>query len=180
MNLKKRILVNPLVLFERAIINAQGLLKFSENFDNQKTKMIKKSILSKTKIKEFDLLITDPPYMGLIEYEELSSVWNVWLSSFFDMKHRKVNGMSFDAWKKLIMGIFKKTETLKVNGKIIISINHNKLDLVEEIISISNNFKGIELLEIREVKIDRSSESNVGKENWHNMDKYLIFIKKEV
>ncbi len=100
---KRHMEQNPVILFQRAVEDRQGIVKakkssekllankvkiaknFQELVDNKKDKnllilTIDALDLSKS-IPEnsIDYVITDPPYGGLIQYFSLSSIWAIWL-----------------------------------------------------------------------------------------------------
>lgn len=100
---KRHMEQNPVLLFQRAVKNRQGIIKAkksSSNLLNDKVKFAKNfnELTDSTKnknlfIKTFDFLdlskiipensidyvLADPPYGGLIQYFSLSSLWAIWL-----------------------------------------------------------------------------------------------------
>ena len=181
MNLSKRIIINPLILFERAFFGNQGLKKFLQTFNlnNQNVSYEFFNILNDKKDFKYDLIITDPPYSDIIQYDKLSLVWEVWLSKFLKYsitkKKKLTPSLSLNLIKRLIDISYEK---LKNNKYCIFSYNTKKEEEIEEIEKIILEKKGMKLIKIINKSIERSSESNVGKNNWHNIDKYFI-VRKE-
>ena len=100
LKLKQRLEMNPFVLYERAIEGRQGIvsgktsskkrikdsIRWAKSFDDLskgKNFLVKnKNVLELTDFipkNSIDYVITDPPYGGLIDYFDLSSLWTVWL-----------------------------------------------------------------------------------------------------
>ena len=102
---KRRMEQNPVVLFERACFDKQGVKKALLNSkDRLPQKVTKNKIVSKKSYKKnqmlnygtldisdlldyipeksVDFIITDPPYGGLVQYMDLSMVWLVWLQHY--------------------------------------------------------------------------------------------------
>ncbi len=100
---KRHMEQNPVILFQRAVEDRQGIIKAKESSDKLLAGKIKiaktfnelkdekkdKNLLILTldaldlskKISEnsIDYVLTDPPYGGLIQYFSLSSIWAIWL-----------------------------------------------------------------------------------------------------
>ena len=105
--LKKRMELNPFVLYERAIESNQGILKGKtssnerlsdqvkfcntvNDLDSCNLLLLQKDTLELTsflKENSVDYVITDPPYGGLIPYFSLSYIWSSWLSLVDDNFH---------------------------------------------------------------------------------------------
>ena len=99
--LRKNMELNPYVLFERAIEGNQGVIRGKASSAErlgkkiQRAKDLKNFFLGKGNLlllnhnsleldgvvqkNSVDCIITDPPYGGLIQYFDLSSVWSSWL-----------------------------------------------------------------------------------------------------
>ena len=99
--LRKRMELNPFVLYERAIEKNQGIIKGKtssnerlgnhirpaksiNDFDSDSNLLLlqKNTLEIDSFLKEnsVDYVITDPPYGGLIPYFDLSFIWSAWLS----------------------------------------------------------------------------------------------------
>jgi len=100
---KRHMEQNPVVLFQRAVEDRQGVIKAKKSSDKLlagKVKLAKnfKELSDKNKDKNLliltidaldlskeisensiDYVLTDPPYGGLIQYFSLSSLWAIWL-----------------------------------------------------------------------------------------------------
>ena len=100
---KRHMEQNPVILFQRAVEDRQGIIKakkssdrllvgkvkIAKNFEELKDTKKDKNLLILTldaldlskKIPEnsIDYVLTDPPYGGLIQYFSLSSLWAIWL-----------------------------------------------------------------------------------------------------
>jgi len=100
---KRHMEQNPVILFQRAVEDRQGIIKakkssdkllvdkvrFAKNFKELADEKKDKNLLILTldaldlsrKIPEnsIDYVLTDPPYGGLIQYFSLSSLWAIWL-----------------------------------------------------------------------------------------------------
>lgn len=104
--LGKNMELNPFMLFERAIEGNQGIIKGKTNSSKRLKQKIKHAknlkalnsdhgnllLLNQNTLEldntipknSVDYVITDPPYGGLIQYFDLSSVWSVWLELYDD------------------------------------------------------------------------------------------------
>lgn len=100
---KRHMEQNPVILFQRAVEDRQGIIKakksserllagkvkIAKNFEELISEKKNKNLLVLTidaldlskKIPEnsIDYVLTDPPYGGLIQYFSLSSLWAIWL-----------------------------------------------------------------------------------------------------
>ncbi len=100
---KRHMEQNPVILFQRAVEDRQGIIKakkssdrilagkvkIAKNFEELADEKKDKNLLILTldaldlskKIPEnsIDYVLTDPPYGGLIQYFSLSSLWTIWL-----------------------------------------------------------------------------------------------------
>lgn len=98
---------NPLIQFERAIFGNTGVLKcllsrqkylpkYTYSTDICKLEKVNGVVLlkdAKTINSGFvaQLLITDPPYGSIIQYGELSLIWNIWLYKYNRKYHFSLN-----------------------------------------------------------------------------------------
>ena len=101
----RRMEQNPLIVFDRACFDKQGVLSALENANERLSSPVKinevrqgNGIKAKSAInygtidvadlldyvpeKSVDFVITDPPYGGLVQYLDLSLVWLVWLKEY--------------------------------------------------------------------------------------------------
>ncbi len=101
LKVRKNMEMNPFILFERAVEKNQGILKgkassaerlqrkikpardVQELLDGEKNMLLLKhntaELCDVIPENSVDYVITDPPYGGLIQYFDLSSIWSVWL-----------------------------------------------------------------------------------------------------
>ncbi|WP_312694948.1 DNA methyltransferase [Caproiciproducens sp.] len=105
----RRLEQNPLIVFERACFDRQGVLnslidahsripqkiklndvcqsnKYKSNVNINYGKMDVADLLDYIPAKSVDFIITDPPYGGLVQYMDLSLIWLVWLQNY-DIKY---------------------------------------------------------------------------------------------
>lgn len=101
----RRMEQNPLVVFDRACFDKQGVLSALENANDRLSSPVRinevkqgNGIKAKAAInygtidvadlldyvpeKSVDFVITDPPYGGLVQYLDLSLIWLVWLKAY--------------------------------------------------------------------------------------------------
>lgn len=100
---KRHMEQNPVILFQRAVEDRQGIIKakkssdkllagkvrLAKNFEELADKTKDKNLLiltldaldlsKKIPKNSIDYVLTDPPYGGLIQYFSLSSLWTIWL-----------------------------------------------------------------------------------------------------
>lgn len=105
----RRMEQNPLVVFERACFDKQGVISALNNSKERLGTPIKTNEIGRGKKlkanaainygkidvadlldhipeKSVDFIITDPPYGGLVQYMDLSLIWLVWLKNY-DVKY---------------------------------------------------------------------------------------------
>lgn len=101
---------NPLIIFERACFDKQGVKASLSNAANRLPQNVKSAQITtgkKLKLtadinygsidvadlldtippKSVDFIITDPPYGGLVQYLSLSQIWLVWLEKYNEKYH---------------------------------------------------------------------------------------------
>lgn len=101
----RRMEQNPLIVFERACFDKQGVLSSLRNAEERLPHKLKiheikqgaryraaatinygqidvADLLDYVPEKSIDFIITDPPYGGLVQYMDLSLVWLVWLQKY--------------------------------------------------------------------------------------------------
>ena len=138
-----------------------------------------------------DLIITDPPYGGLIQYCDLSYIWNIWLEKF-DKKYytdfsneitiKKNVKTEKNYMEDLSVAIRNMYEVLKDKGKLIITFNSNDISVwIAFLNSIKNG--GFKINRIVHQQNLRSSEANVANVSGiSGTDYYLVcskILKKE-
>lgn len=197
MFLKKNMEQNPLIQFKRALIEKNGVIKALES----RNKYLPKYTYS-TSLEDMDkvdgvvllkdsklisgfnanLIITDPPYGSIIQYGELSSIWNVWLENF-DKKYVVnlndeiivKNDNDYSKYTKDMSLVFSNCSDILPNtGIMIMTFNSNSIkdwDCINNIINNSN----LEIQKKYMQKNKRSSEANVNvSSDLANSDYYFI------
>ena len=88
--------------------------------------------------KKIDFILTDPPYGGLVQYLDLSSIWLIWLKKFdarFTPNYNseiiiKGNLIGFDQYKRRFENAVKNLNlVLKDTGKVIFTFHNKKLNI---------------------------------------------------
>ena len=202
MFLKKNMEQNPLIQFKRALLEKNGVIKALES----RNKYLPKYTYS-TSLEDMDkvdgivllrdskfingfnakLIITDPPYGSIIQYGELSSIWNVWLENF-DKKYVVnlndeiiiKNDNDYSKYTQDMSLVFSNCSNILPNtGIMIMTFNSNSIkdwDCINNIINNSN----LELQKKYMQKNKRSSEANVNvSSDLANSDYYFILENKK-
>ena len=202
MFLKKNMEQNPLIQFRRALLEKNGVIKALES----RCKYLPKYTFS-TSIKDIDkvdgivllkdsklidnfnakLIITDPPYGSIIQYGELSSIWNVWLENFdkkyvVDLKSEIIvkNENDYSQYNNDMSLVFSNcSKILPDKGAMIMTFNSNNIKdwkCINYIID-NSNFK---LKKKYMQKNKRSSEANVNiSSDLANSDYYFILENEQ-
>ena len=194
---------NPIIQFERAINGRTGVVncllsrdkylpRYTYSTDLKDIQNVDGIVLLKdsrevSKGFKADFIITDPPYGSIIQYGELSQVWNVWLN-----KYDKRYIVSLD--KEIIVNKHKNYEQyiqnmahvftncrklLKPNGDIIVTYNSNKH---EDWIALEQSINAATLY-IKEKKIQmnkRSSEAQVGSKQGIAISDYYLSLSPNI
>lgn len=190
---------NPILQFERAIYGNSGVLQclksrykylpsYTYSTDIKDLHKVNGIVLlqdCKTIKTGFNanLVITDPPYGSIIQYGELSLVWNVWLNKY-DSKYAV-------SLKQEIIINRKKTHEqyindmvkvwnncrnlLKDNANVIVTYNSNSKDdwqALQEILQRTDLY----VKEQRIQKNKRSSEANVSSKNGIGITDYYFIL----
>lgn len=189
---KKQMEMNPLLLFKNSCFGKQSTLKClcyakkyfkripkiadinKVDFDPLKDIDIWYGIVDIKKIdkiipsKSVDFILTDPPYGGLIQYLDLSSVWLSWLE-LFDNKYSPnyeeeitINGQKDykyfeDSFSKALKILNK---LLKDDGKIVLTFNNKDLRIWSTFLKSIEN-AGFKIEKVIHQQNKRTSESNV-------------------
>ena len=96
---------------------------YSAGYQNDWRQQISTSSLTKTKIPEcsVDYLFIDPPFGANIQYSELNSLWESWLSVWTNAQkeavENSVQGKSLDDYRKLMADSFGETYRLLKPGR---------------------------------------------------------------
>lgn len=194
---------NPIIQFERAINGSAGIIncllsrnrylpRYTYSTDLKDLEKVDGVVLLKdsrevSKGCKINLVITDPPYGSIIQYGELSQVWNVWLN-----KYDKKYIVSLD--KEIIVNKNKGYEQyisnmtqvltncrkmLNSNGSIILTYNSNKTEdwgaLEQAILSASLN------IEEKQIQINkRSSEAQVSSKQGIAISDYYFSLSSKI
>lgn len=141
----------------------------SQNFD------IKYGIIDINTITDYldeqsvDFIMTDPPYGGLVQYLDLSSIWLVWLGKYNEKFYPNyeaeitVNRATQDLStykKKFGNGIKNLFKILKNNGKIVFTF-HNKKIVIWNAFLNSIAMAGFKIEKVIHQQNRRTGESNV-------------------
>ncbi len=175
---------NPIIQFERAIFGNSGVIaclksrnmylpKYTystnlediENVDGVVLLQDSKEIKSGFKPQ---LVLTDPPYGSVIQYGELSQVWNVWLEQYSKKYKTSINNEIIvnknKNYKKYILDMTTVLSNCRFllypNGTIILTFNSN--DSADwEALDCAINKSKLMIKEKMHQKNKRSSEANV-------------------
>lgn len=194
---------NPIVQFERAILGNAGVLKClksrneylpqynysSDIKDIQSVDGI--AVLSDCKnIKDgfkADFMITDPPYGSVIQYGELSQVWNVWLEKY-DKRYRVsleneiiVNkNSSYSKYINDMTCVLRNCRNILKKGKnFIMTFNSNNNDDWKALSAAIDN-SGFEVVERCLQKNKRSSEANVQLKEGIGISDYYFLLTENL
>ena len=203
MYLKNRMEQNPLIQFERSIFEKNGLIKslickdkylplYSFSMDIRDLNKSDGIVLLKDskQIKNgfnAQLIITDPPYGSIIQYGELSRIWNVWLEKFDSLyKNDLENEVIINKEKDYVqycndMSCILKNcyNLLKKNGLLIMTFNSNNIkDWYYINRSINNSSFIIKTKYLQ--KNMRSSEANVKLTSDLAITDYYFILEKMI
>ena len=119
--------------------------------------------------KSIDFIITDPPYGGLVQYLDLSYIWNVWLKHYdksfsnieFDSEitiNKKFDLTNYET--KMTSALKKLNTILKDDGKMVITFHNQKIEIWNSFIRSLQNSNFI-IEKVIHQKNRRSGESVV-------------------
>ena len=203
MYLSKSMEQNPLIQFKRALFEKNGVIKalesrksylptytYSTNINDLDKVDGIVCIKDSKQMKNFraDFIITDPPYGSIIQYGELSSLWNIWLENFDDKY--KINlddeiivkkDCNYFKYMQDMDKVFSNCfDILADNGKMILTFNSNNEKDWECINSIINNSRFDFIMKYCQ-KNKRSSEANVNiVSDLGNSDYYFVLEKSKI
>lgn len=141
----------------------------SKNFD------IKYGIIDINTITEYvdkesvDFVMTDPPYGGLVQYLDLSSLWLIWLQKYdkkfkpdFDSEITIKKGIQeINTYQSRFQnGIKNLYKILKPNGKIIITFHNKDIKIWNAFLN-AITFSGFKIEKVIHQQNRRTGESNV-------------------
>jgi len=202
MSLSKYMEQNPLVQFERSFIENNGVIKalHSRNeylplysYSNKLEDINNCDGIALTlDVKKFnytglvDMIIADPPYGNIIQYGELSLLWNVWLSKIYPNYSFNLDDeiivrstKSYDIYQKDMTQVLRMCHRLlKDNGKCILTFNSNNLQDWYAITKAIRN-SGFLLSKYYLQTNRRSSEANVAAKSGTAISDYYMILCKQ-
>lgn len=194
---------NPIMQFERAINGKTGIIncllsrdeylpKYSYSTNIKDLSKVDGVILLKdsrevSKGFKSDLVITDPPYGSIIQYGELSQVWNVWLSKY-DKRYivsldKEIIVNKNNGYEQYIHNMTKVLtncrKILKPDSSIIITYNSNK---TEDWIALKQAIYAASLcIEEKQIQVNkRSSEAQVSSKQGIAISDYYFSLSSKI
>ncbi len=202
---KKQMEMNPLLVFENSCFgkqSVQSVMRYAmERYHNKL--IIKdinntnfnindivdiwygvvdaKTISSIIPENSIEFILTDPPYGGLVQYLDLSSIWLAWLV-LYDNKYQPLYELELTVGKKKTENDFANEfsvtlkelhRVLKNDGKIVITFNNKKIETWASLISAIYNANFV-IEEVIHQPNKRSGESNVDDPNGVSSSDYYI------
>lgn len=207
---KKQMEMNPLLLFKNSCLGKQSALSSLEFANSYFTKKPKIADITKEKLdlnkdidiwygivdvkdinkyipnKTVDFILTDPPYGGLVQYLDLSTVWLSWLELLdnrFVPNYEKeiiVNNNSTqndfkNSFKSGLLGLHK---VLKDHSKMVLTFNNKDLSTWGSFLTAIND-SGFSIEKVIHQQNKRTGESNVSDPYGTSAaDFYIRCIKK--
>ena len=115
-----------------------------------------------------DFVLTDPPYGGLIQYLDLSTVWLSWLELYdkkyspnFNEEITVNNDNTYEGFKtNFAIALNKINRVLKPNGKLVLTFNNSDLQTWSSFLS-AITIAGFEIEKVIHQQNKRTGESNV-------------------
>ncbi len=187
--------MNALLVFESSCIGKQSVesaLKNVEKYIGKRPKILKvsESLKNKNKLSGFDLkygivdintitdyipkksidfIMTDPPYGGLVQYLDLSSIWLNWLKNI-DVKYKPnynaeitiKNGIiDINLYQQRFTNALKNLRTiLKDNGKIVFTFHNKEIPIWNAFLK-SITLAGFKIEKVIHQQNRRTGEANV-------------------
>ncbi|MHB1664804.1 MAG: DNA methyltransferase [bacterium] len=120
--------------------------------------------------KSIDFIMTDPPYGGLVQYLDLSSIWLVWLEKY-DIKYKpnfsteitynKKTHNTFEAYKIRFQNAIKNLyKVLNDDGKIVFTFHNKKIKIWNTFLN-AISMAGFKIEKVIHQQNRRTGESNV-------------------
>lgn len=203
LGLKSYMEQNPVVQFERAIFGNSGVLKclksrneylpeYTYSTDINDIDLVDGVVLLEDSKNIFDgfkpkLVITDPPYGSIIQYGELSLVWNVWLEQFSPkfktLLSEEIIVNKRKSYKKYIDDMTKVLancrDLLYPDGVLILTFNSNNN---EDWVALDNAIKKSEMVMTNKLhqKNKRTSEANVYNKEGLGVSDFYISLERKI
>lgn len=209
---KKQMEMNPLLLFRNNCIGKQSVQAALNDFNNRAPKrpviadinMFKydpkanvdiwygivdsKKMLKYIPEKTVNFILTDPPYGGLVQYLDLSSVWLSWLELIdkkyvADTNNEITIGLEktkTDFTNDLSNVLLNAKKVLKDDGKLVLTFNNKDITVWNSLLK-SIFDSGFRIEKVIHQPNKRSSESNVDDPNgMASSDYYIRCVKTDV
>jgi len=183
-DIKKYLGKTPKILY----VDKSNKSNKSKNFD------IKYGIININTITDFieddsvDFIMTDPPYGGLVQYLDLSTIWLIWLKKFnqrFTPNYEseitvKNNIQNLNAYKiKFQNGIKNLFKILKNDGKIVFTFHNKDIKIWNAFLN-AISMSGFKIEKVIHQQNRRTGESNVANPYGTSAsDFYIRCIKKQ-
>ncbi|CCY08306.1 adenine-specific DNA methylase containing a Zn-ribbon-like protein [Coprobacillus sp. CAG:698] len=203
---KKQMEMNPLLLFENSCLKRQSVLqsmKYIQHYLPKKPNIadinyVKFDPAKKIDIwygtvdaktidtilpeKTIDFILTDPPYGGLVQYMDLSTVWLSWLE-LLDAKYKPNfeqeiivnNDKNYESFSyDLSIALKNLRNVMKDEAKIVLTFNNNDLQTWNAFLKALNN-SGFKIEKVIHQQNKRTGESNVA--NKYGMSASDFYIR---
>ena len=138
--------------------------------------------------KSIDFIITDPPYGGLVQYLDLSSIWLVWLehtnakyTPHYEAEITIKRGIqNEDAYgRKFLNGLKQLHRVLKDGGKIVFTFHNKDIGIWNQFLK-SINLAGFKIEKVIHQQNRRTGESNVANPYGTSASDFYIRCIKQV
>jgi DNA modification methylase len=118
--------------------------------------------------KSVDFVMTDPPYGGLVQYLDLSTIWLIWLKHFdakytpnYDSEITVNNKNGIEIYhSKFTKALKNINKVLKDDGKVVFTFHNNKIDIWNSFLN-SIMMSGFKIEKVIHQQNRRTGESNV-------------------
>lgn len=137
--------------------------------------------------KEIDFILTDPPYGGVVQYLDLSSIWLSWLE-LYDVYYKpnynsEITINNDKSLKKFELDMTKAllnlNKIIKDNGKIVLTFNNKNMKVWQSLLKAIEN-SGLKIEHVIHQQNRRTGESNVSDPFGSSAsDFYIRCIKSE-
>lgn len=115
-----------------------------------------------------DFIITDPPYGGLVQYLDLSTIWLVWLKHYnpkytpnYDSEITVNNKNDIELYRKKFTKALQNIHSvLKDDGKVVFTFHNSKIDIWNSFLN-SIAMSGFKIEKVIHQQNRRTGESNV-------------------
>lgn len=150
-------------------ISGDTKLDFSEDYNLWYGVVDSKKLSSLISQESVDFVLTDPPYGGLIQYLDLSTIWLSWLSIYKpneycpDYEHEitiNKHNTSLKFQNDMISVLKEIEKVLKPSSKLVLTFNNKKMDVWNALLS-AIQYSGFEIEKVIHQQNKRSGESNV-------------------